>query len=86
MTSSFNARIAVSAGDRNKAIFESINTDNQFYPEHSTRTVMSLSDVVVAEIESDQISHLRANLNSLLRLIRASYDSIESASTPEPKG
>ena len=34
--------------------------------------------VEMENTESDQIPHLRANLNSTLRLIQASYDSINS--------
>ena len=35
-------------------------------------------DKITILIESNQLSHLRANLNSCLRLIQTSYDSIES--------
>ena len=78
MTSSFNAKIIVDAKDKTKAIFDSINTDNQFYPENPTKTQMSLNENIEIFIESEHIPHLRANLNSTLRLIQASYDSIES--------
>jgi len=78
MTSNFNAKIIVDAKDKTKAIFHSINTDNEFYPENPTKTRMSLNDKITISIESEQIPHLRANLNSTLRLIQASYDSIES--------
>ena len=78
MTSSFNAKIIVDAKDKTKAIFDSVNTDNQFYPENPTKTKMSLNEKIEISIESEHIPHLRANLNSTLRLIQASYDSIES--------
>jgi len=78
MTSNFNAKIIVDAKEKTKAIFSSINTDNEFYPENPTKTRMSLNEKITVSIESDQIPHLRANLNSTLRLIQASYDSIES--------
>jgi KEOPS complex subunit Pcc1 len=78
MTSSFNAKITVDAKEKTKAIFDSINTDNEFYPENPTKTYMVLNEKIVISIESDHIPHLRANLNSTLRLIQASYDSIES--------
>ena len=79
MTSNFNAKITVDAKEKTKAIFDSINTDNEFYPENPTKTNMKLKDKIVISIESDHIPHLRANLNSSLRLIQASYDIIESA-------
>ncbi len=78
MTSNFSAKIIVDAKEKTKAIFDSINTDNKFYPENPTNTNMKLKDKIVMSIESDHIPHLRANLTSSLRLIQASYDTIES--------
>ena len=78
MTLNFNAKITVDAKEKTKSIFESINTDNKFYPENPTKTEISLQDFILISIESKQLSHLRANLNSTLRLVQASYDSIES--------
>lgn len=78
MTSNFSAKIIVDAKDNTKSIFDSINTDNKFYPENPTLTKMELKDKIQITIESEQMPHLRANLNSSLRLIQASYDSIES--------
>ncbi len=78
MTLKFNAKITVDAKEKTKSIFESINTDNKFYPENPTKTKIYLQDFILISIESKQLSHLRANLNSTLRLVQASYDSIES--------
>ena len=78
MMSNFSAKIIVNAKEKTKAIFDSINTDNKFYPENPTNTNMKFTDKIIISIESDHIPHLRANLNSSLRLIQASYDAIES--------
>lgn len=78
MTSKFNAKITVDAKENTKAIFDSINTDNEFYPENPTRTKMSFDGNISIDIESEQITRLRANLNSTLRLIQASHNVIES--------
>jgi len=78
MMSNFSAEITIDAKDKTRAIFDSINTDNKFYPENPTNTKMKFTDKLVISIESDNIPHLRANLNSSLRLIQASYDTIES--------
>ena len=78
MTSNYSAKITVNAKDKTKAVFDSINTDNNFYPENPTNTKMKLKNKIEISIESDHIPHLRANLNSTLRLIQASYDAIES--------
>ena len=78
MTLRFNAIIQVDAKEKSKSIFDSINTDNKFFPENPTKTKISFDEKIIVTIESKQIPHLRANLNSTLRLIQASYDSIES--------
>ena len=64
--------------ENTKAIFDSVNTDNEFYPENPVKTEIKFDKKLTISVESDQLSHLRANLNSTLRLIQASHDSIES--------
>jgi len=39
---------------------------------------MFCDDKITILIESDQLTQMRANLNSSIRLIQTSYDSIES--------
>ena len=78
MTLNFNSKIEFSAGQETKAIFDSVSIDNKFYPENPTKTKISHQNKIIIQIDSDQIPHLRANLNSTLRLIQASYDSINS--------
>jgi len=75
----FSAVIEISAKDKTKAIFDSISIDNKFYPENPTKTTVSLKkNTLNISINTDELPHLRANLNSTLRLIQASYDSVES--------
>ena len=81
MTLNFSATIELTAKEKTKAIFDSIATDNKFYPENPTNTKMSFNKKILVEIESKQIPQLRANLNSTLRLIQASIDSIDSVNT-----
>ena len=76
--SNFSAKITVDAKNKTKAIFDSINTDNEFYPENPTNTKMQLNDKIEINVESDHLPHLRANLNSTLRLIQGSYNTISS--------
>jgi len=80
MTSNFKAKIIVDAKDKTKAIFDSINTDNIFYPENPTQTSFKFDKKIEIGIKSNHLPHLRANLNSTLRLIQASFESIESTS------
>ena len=78
MTLNFSTKIEFSDDKQTKAIFDSVSVDNKFYPENPTKTKITFNKKIKIEIESDQIPHLRANLNSTLRLIQASYDSINS--------
>ena len=78
MTLNFSAKIIVDAKDKTKAIFDSVNIDNEFYHENPVKTQITFDEKIAIITETEQLSHLRANLNSTLRLIQASYDSIES--------
>ncbi len=78
MTLNFNAKIIVDAKDKTRAIFDSVNTDNEFYPENPVKTNIKFDKKLEITVESNHLPHLRANLNSTLRLIQASYDTIES--------
>ena len=78
MMSPFNAIIEYDAGDITKAIFDSVSIDEKYYPENPVKTSIDFKDKIIVEIESKQISHIRANLNATLRLIQASHDSINS--------
>ena len=78
MTSKFNVKIEVDAEDKTNAVFDSINIDNKFYPENPTKTEMFCNDKITILIESNQLAQMRANLNSCIRLIQTSYDSIKS--------
>ena len=78
MTLIFNAKIEVDAEEKTNAVFDSVNIDNKFYPENPTKTEMFCSDKITILIESNQLAQMRANLNSCVRLIQTSYDSIKS--------
>ena len=78
MTLNYKSKIEISAGKKTKAIFHSIETDNKFYDENPTQTSFSFDNKITIMIDAQEISHLRANLNSTLRLVQASNDSIES--------
>ncbi|MHB8601214.1 MAG: KEOPS complex subunit Pcc1 [Nitrosotalea sp.] len=76
--SNYKVKIEISAGKRTKAVFDSLETDNRFYDENPTKTNFSLDEKITIMIDAQEIPHLRANLNSTLRLVQASNDSIES--------
>lgn len=77
MTSRFSARISIDAGSRNGAIYGAVSADGRYYdgPDHIR---VSLNDRVDIEVSADRISHLRAGVNSVLRLAHAADCAIES--------
>ncbi len=80
--SAYSAEISVNAKEKAKAIFDSLSADNKFYPENPTKTKISMKKhTLQISIGSDELPHLRANINSILRLIQASHDSLESTKT-----
>ncbi len=78
MTLRYNAKIEIFAKEKTKSIFDSIQIDNKFSSETPTKTSMSFDKKITILIDAQELSHLRANLNSTLRLVQASNDSIES--------
>jgi len=78
MTLNYSAKIIVDAKEKTKAIFDSVNIDNEFYPENPVKTKIEFNEKITISVETQQLTHLRANLNSTLRLIQASYATIES--------
>jgi len=78
MTLNFSAKITIDAKDKTKAIYDSVNIDNKFYPENPVKTQIKFDEKITISVESEYLTHLRANLNSTLRLVQASHDSIES--------
>ena len=79
MTSTYSADILIKIDGNPKAIFEAIRVDNKFYPESQTNTKISLkNNNLHIQIDSKELPHMRANVNSILRLVQASYDSIKT--------
>jgi len=78
MTSKFNTKIEIFAKEKTKSIFDSIQTDNKFSSETPTKITMFFDKKITILIDAQELSHLRANLNSTLRLVQVSNDSIES--------
>jgi len=78
MTLKYSAKIEISADKKIKSIFDSLRTDEKFYSENPTKTKMLFDKKIIILIDAKELSHLRANLNSTLRLVQASNDSIES--------
>lgn len=79
MTLTLSTVLSIKTKEKTKAIFDSLSADNRFYPENPTKTKISMKkNHIHIQIDADELAHLRANLNSTLRLVQASSDSLES--------
>lgn len=77
MTSRFSAEITIDAGPHTEAIFRSIQVDNAYYTGPDSVQV-TLEGVIRVTVSADRMSHLRAGVNSVLRLAKAGGESLES--------
>jgi len=76
----FNATIAISAGSSADAIYSALKPDVKSSPRRQLSASIRLDDGTISiEVSSDDLSHLRASLNSYLRLARAASTCIDAA-------
>ncbi len=55
MTLNFSAKISIDAKEKTRAIFDSVNTDNEFYPDNPVKTKISFDGKLTIAVENDQI-------------------------------
>lgn len=77
MTSKFSAHVDIDAGTRNAAIYDAIMADELYYDGPDNMAVQ-LNEKVCIDMEASRVSHLRAAVNSALRLALAADDTILS--------
>ena len=70
--SRFSARITIEAPGRAQAIFDSLGADV------SGNRIQLEGDTVRIDMDAGRLPHLRANLNSTLRLVQACDETLES--------
>lgn len=75
MTSRCRASVRIEAGPAARALFESISSDCGPQGGSSIRAGLD-GDCVTLQVEAGRIQHLRAALNSHLRLAHASLESV----------
>ncbi len=75
----FNATIEIKAGNSADAIYSALKPDVKSSPQRQLDASIALNnDTISIDISSDDLSHLRASLNSYLRLARAASDCIDA--------
>lgn len=77
MTYGYSADISIDAGRYNAAICEAIQADAKYY-DGPDEVKVWLEGAVHIRVSANRLPHLRAGLNSVLRLARAAAGSLES--------
>lgn len=75
MTSKCRASVSIEAGAAARALFDAISSDGGPEGGSSIRTSLDGTRVTM-EVDADRLQHLRAALNSHLRLAHASLESV----------
>ncbi|WOV93150.1 MAG: KEOPS complex subunit Pcc1 [Candidatus Nitrosoabyssus spongiisocia] len=79
MTLNFKVDISINTRAYSKSISDSLKTDEKYYLENPTKTNIShTGDTVHIGITSNHLPHMRASVNSILRLAQVSFDTLES--------
>lgn len=101
MTSRYSASIRVAAGDRAPAVLAAVEADALFRPDRGQEAVRvsagegggggggdaAAAQSVRIDVGAEQLPHLRAAVNSTLRLVQAAHESIGAAAPDaEPPG
>lgn len=77
MTSRFRADVELDATPNNAAVFQAVATDSSYYDGPDSVDV-SLDGSIRITVSANRLAHLRAGLNSALRLAKAGNDAVES--------
>ena len=75
MTSRCSASVRIEGGPAARALFEAVSSDGGPHGGSSVRAGLD-GACVTLEVEADRIQHLRAALNSHLRLAHAGLESV----------
>lgn len=79
MTSGFRATVRFDGGGLTRAVYESVLADARFHPGGPASVRVSMDGEAVVEVDAGQLPHLRAALNSALRLLQAAHGAIGPA-------
>ena len=65
MTLSYSAKIIIDAKDKTRAIYDSVNIDNEFYPENPVKTEIKFDEKITILVESEHLPHLISQINNM---------------------
>ena len=94
MTSNYKTDIVIRAGSYTESIYKSILVDNQYYtgPPDSINITYDNNDddsgngSITITVTAGRVAHMRAGINSILRLAQVSHDTLKTLHTPEDTG
>lgn len=87
MTSNYKTDIVIRAGSYTESIYKSILVDNQYYtgPDSINVTYDNNDDSgngsITITVTASRVAHMRAGINSILRLAQVSHDTLKTLYT-----
>ena len=87
MTSNYKTDIVIRAGRYTESIYKSILVDNQYYtgPDSINVTYDNNDDSgngsITITVTASRVAHMRAGINSILRLAQVSHDTLKTLYT-----
>ncbi|MXY61096.1 MAG: hypothetical protein F4Y82_03140 [Cenarchaeum sp. SB0665_bin_23] len=80
MISNYRTDIIIDAGQYTKSIYSSILVDNEYYDGPDGIDITYDGSIKVT-VTAKRLAHMRAGINSILRLAKAAHDTLQSSPT-----
>ena len=78
MTSKYKTDIVIDAGPYTKSVYESILVDNEYYDGPDSIDISYDDDSIKITVTATRLAHMRAGINSILRLVQAAHDTLST--------
>lgn len=78
MTSKYKTDIVIDAGQYTKSVYESILVDNEYYDGPDSIDITYDGSIKIT-VTAKRLAHMRAGINSILRLVQAAHDTLRSS-------
>ena len=78
MTSKYKTDIVIDAGQYTKSVYESILVDNEYYDGPDSIDISYDDGSIKITVTAQRLAHMRAGINSILRLVQAAHDTLST--------
>lgn len=78
MTSRYRTDIVIDAGQYTKSVYESILVDNEYYDGPDAIDISYNDKSIKITVTAKRLAHMRAGINSILRLVQAAHDTLRT--------